>query len=75
MNVDCAACVGNPRSCGDCSIGLLLGPIVTATKAAGPGYDGDVEGYGRDGGSEAEMTHAIALFVASGMLPGLRAVG
>lgn len=63
MNVDCAGCIGHPHACGDCSIGLLLGPVVSVTS-------GDDQGNGRD----SEMSAAIAVFAASGMLPGLRSV-
>jgi hypothetical protein len=62
MNVDCAGCVGNPHACGDCSIGFLLGPVMTVT------------GTGSGEPEAVEMVDAIAVFAATGMLSGLRAI-
>ena len=74
MNIDCAGCAGNPHACDGCSIGLLLGPVVSVTSYDAPDPGTAAESVIAEEASAAEMTEAIAVFAATGMLAGLRSV-
>ncbi|TWS19654.1 hypothetical protein FK529_10820 [Tsukamurella asaccharolytica] len=45
LHVDCSTCPGKPRACGDCSVGFLLGPPVTAV----PGLNDAIAAFANEG--------------------------
>ncbi|GAA1076938.1 hypothetical protein [Tsukamurella spumae] len=67
LHVDCSTCPGEPRACGDCSVGFLLGPVVAAAPPVeAPPAPVIV--------AEPGLNDAIAAFASQGMLPRLRVV-
>ncbi len=64
LHVDCSTCPGAPRACGDCSVGLLLGPVLSVAPPPRPVTEHPEPG----------LNDAIATFAGAGMLPGLRVV-
>lgn len=65
LHIDCSTCPGKPRACGDCAVGLLLGPVV----AVAPQVTSEPEGEGG-----VDLNDAIAAFADAGMLPRLHLV-
>lgn len=79
LHVDCSVCPARPRACGDCSVGLLLGPVVVAAPSvpsSGPTRVRAPEGRVESSTITADpgLHEAIAAFAGEGMLPRLRIV-
>ncbi|CAM3769310.1 MULTISPECIES: hypothetical protein [Tsukamurella] len=69
LHIDCSTCPAKPRACGDCSVGFLLGPVVSVAPEAAPAPEAGLEVT-----PEPDLNVAIAHFADAGMLPHLRVV-